>query len=309
MNTARLSLLALSLLACAPMPFAGAQAAEPVRVKALGSFADFMSPEDYPAVALRFGMTGITGYSLTVDQTGNPRRCDIAKSSGFDVLDAATCQRLMAKARFSPGRDAAGKAVGGTYAGRVTWILPGNGTFRESEMFASLVFSIDRTGAITSCRMVVHVPTNTSAPPNVVCGKEMGTPPPPLGLELRGNYQGAIAEVEFQQGIAFTPALRERLLAPAPGYEQRALNVYHFTVGRDGTVGQCRYEEQRGSGQWALDFCTQARGKKYDPPFSAFDKDGVAQGWHVMRIVLKNAGEAALRDVTSPSSMAPQADP
>lgn len=290
MKTARRSVIVLALLACAPIALAGARAAAPVPAKALGSFADIMSTEDYPSVALRFGMVGTTVYSLAVDTAGVPRRCDIVKSSGFDVLDTATCQRLMARARFSPARDAARKPVESFYTGRVTWTMPDDGTAPRGETAGSLLLSIDRTGTVTACRMVIHVPTSSAVAPGLPCGEAGGLPPPALGLQLRGNYEGASAEVEYQEGIAFTPALRERLLAPMPGYEQRALNVYHFTVGRDGKVGQCSYQEQRGSGQWVQDFCTMARGTRYDPPFSAFDKDGVAQGWSIMRIVLKSGG-------------------
>jgi len=42
-------------------------------------------------------------------------------------------------------------------------------------------------------------------------------------------------------------------------------------------------------GQLAIDYCLQARGKNFDPPFSALDKDGVASGWHIMRVLLKTA--------------------
>lgn len=287
MKTARLALLILTALACSPI---ASRAAEPVRVTPLGSFQDVIGIDAYPMVALRHGMAGTTAYSLTIDPTGVPSRCDITGSSGFDVLDAATCQQLMAKARFSPGRDAAGKPLGGTYLGRVTWKVPDGLISRESEMFASLLFSIDRSGAITACRMLVHVPTPKRLSPDVPCGTEASLPPPSLGMALRGSDQRPLVEVEYRGGVAFTPALRAQILAPMPGYEQRALNIYHFTVGRDGKVGQCSYEEQRGDAQWVQDVCRQIRGKIYDPPSAAFDKDGVAQGWQVVRMLVKEAG-------------------
>lgn len=102
--------------------------------------------------------------------------------------------------------------------------------------------------------------------------------------------KGPSVEIEYPRGLAFTPALRARLVAPMPGHVQRALNIYRFTVDRDGKMVQCGYEEQRGSGQWAESFCGEARNERYDPPFSAFDKDGVAQGWYIMRIVTKTGG-------------------
>ncbi|KRB85445.1 hypothetical protein ASE00_01210 [Sphingomonas sp. Root710] len=283
-------MLILSALSGLPMGVTAAQAAEPVRVTPLGSFRDVIDIDAYPAVALRHDMEGTTAYSLTIDATGVPSRCDIASSSGFDVLDAATCAQLMAKARFAPGRDAAGKPVGGTYTGRVTWAIPDDGSSREGEMFASLLFSIDRSGAITACRMLVHAPTPKRLSPDVPCGTEVSLPPPRLGMALRGNDQRPSVDVEYRGGTAFTPALRARILEPMPGYEQRALNIYHFTVGRDGKAGQCSYAEQRGDAQWAQDGCTQIRGKIYDPPAPAFGADGVAQGWRIVRMLVKKAG-------------------
>jgi hypothetical protein len=110
-------------------------------------------------------------------------------------------------------------------------------------------------------------------------------------MEFRRKYRGSSAEVEIQRADAFTPDLRARILSPLPGYEQRGLNIYHFTVTKDGKLGQCSYEEQRGSEYLAADYCAQASGKTYDPPFSAFDKDGIANGWHIVRVLLKTGGQ------------------
>jgi hypothetical protein len=113
--------------------------------------------------------------------------------------------------------------------------------------------------------------------------------PPALGQEFRGNFQGPSADVEVQLADVFTPALRARVLSAMPDYEQRGLNIYRFTVTSDRKIGQCRYEEQRGSDLLATDFCLAATREIFDPPFSAFDKDGVASGWHIMRVLLKTS--------------------
>ena len=86
--------------------------------------------------------------------------------------------------------------------------------------------------------------------------------------------------------------MRERVLAPMPGYEQRGLNIHQFTVTSDGKIGQCRYEEQRGSEFLAEDFCKEAQDVVFDPPFSAFDKDGTAKGWSITRVMLKTGKPA-----------------
>jgi TonB family protein len=287
MTAARLSLLALSMLAGAHSAFAKTPASVSAAATPLGSPGDWIGSGDYPATALRFDMTGVTVFRLAVDATGKPSRCDIVESSGFDVLDTATCQRLMGNARFSPSRDRSGKPMEGTYSNRVRWVMPLGARPPVSERFASMLLSIDQTGTVTSCRFVFHVPAEAAMSAENPCKQALNSQPPALGLEFRGSFQGPSADVEIQLADVFTPALRARVLSPMPGHEQRALNIHQFTVTNDGKIGQCSYEEQRGSELLATDFCLEARRENFDPPFSAFNKDGVASGWHIMRVLLK----------------------
>lgn len=289
MKVARLSLLALSMLAGIDAPFAKAPASVPVTATPVGSPGDWIGSGDYPATALRFDMTGVTVFRLVVDPAGKPSRCDIVESSGFDTLDTATCQRLIANAHFSPARDRAGKPIEGTYSNRVRWVMPPGAQLPVTERFASMLLSIDQAGNVTSCRTIVHLPTEAATPAGNACEQALKSMPPAFGREFRGNFQGVSADVEFQLADAFTPALRARVLSPMPGYEQRGLSIYRFTVGSDRKIGQCRYEEQRGSDLLATDFCLAATREIFDPPFSAFDKDGVASGWHIMRVLLKTS--------------------
>lgn len=287
MDAIRLSLLPLFMLTCAHTAYAKTSEESPIGPLPAGSPGNWIGSDDYPAVALRFNMTGVTAFKLVVDPVGKPSRCDIVESSGFDVLDSATCQRLMANAQFTPLHNREGKPIEGTYSSRVKWVVPDGGAPAISESFGSMLLSIDQTGKVTSCRIVVHIPITKAASTEKPCGAGMQPPPPALAMEFRGNYQGASAEVEIQQADFFTPALRTRLLSPMLGYEQRALNVHRFKITKDGKLGQCSYEEQRGSQGLATNYCMEVRDRNFDPPFSAFDKDGVASGWHIARVLLK----------------------
>ncbi len=80
--------------------------------------------DDYPASAMFEEREGTTGFRLTVGADGLPTNCEITSPSGHDDLDATTCRLVMARARFTPGRDAAGKVVGGTYSNRIRWQIP-----------------------------------------------------------------------------------------------------------------------------------------------------------------------------------------
>ncbi len=287
MSIAKVSLLAWPLLAFSFVSFAKPVAQSSVEAMPLNSPGDWIGTGDYPATALRYKLTGTTAFRLTIDATGKPKRCDIVESSGYDILDNTTCRRLMSYARFLPALDRAGTAVEGTFTSGVRWALPESLETPVSETSTSMVISADPAGKITSCKLVLDgstLATDLSATP---CKSVMQSPPA-MGLELRGNYQGESAEIEYQQATVFTDALRDRVLAPKSGYEQRGLNVYRFTVITGGKIGQCEYKEQRGSEYLAHDFCAEAREQTFDPPFSSFNENGVATGWHIVRVLLKN---------------------
>jgi TonB family protein len=285
MRIATLPLLTLSLLIGAQSAFAKEHA--PAPATPVSSPGEWVRASDYPLTALRLEMTGTTAFRLSVDTAGSPSRCDIVQSSGFDMLDAATCQRLMANARFSPAHDRAGRPTEGTYSNRVRWTLPDSAKLPVSEHFASMLLSIDQAGNVTTCRFVPHVPNEAAATGENPCDQALKTHLSALGREFRGNFQGPSAEVEVRMGSVFTPALRASALAPKPGYEQRGLSIHRFTVTKDGEIAQCSYEELRGSEYLARDFCIMANREKFDPPFAAFGEDGTAKGWAITRVLLK----------------------
>ena len=69
------------------------------------------STADYPPEALKNGWEGDVVAELTVDATGKARDCTVAVSSGHKVLDDATCDVLIKRARFKPGQDKDGNPV------------------------------------------------------------------------------------------------------------------------------------------------------------------------------------------------------
>lgn len=75
----------------------------------------------YPKGSLANNEQGTVHYRVKIDSRGVPKQCEVTQSSGFERLDMATCNLLMSRARFTPGRDARGKASRSTYDGRVVW--------------------------------------------------------------------------------------------------------------------------------------------------------------------------------------------
>ncbi|EGD60677.1 TonB-like protein [Novosphingobium nitrogenifigens DSM 19370] len=283
--------LACAALGLAPAALAKAPApAFPSAPKPVGRAGEWITDDDYPAVAVRNHMIGTTRFLAMVDATGKPTHCEIVDSSGFDVLDAATCHAIMERARFSPARDPHGQAVAGDYSNRIRWQIPQMGPVVVSEHFESMLLVIDKSNKITSCRARVHVHPTEAPESERPCGYGAQPPPSAAMAVLRGSDPRDTIDVEFQAGDAFTPALRTRMVSPVPGYTQSVLNVYHYTVNRSGKVEKCDYEEQRGNEHFAYDYCLESYAQTFDPPFSAFDKNGLAEGWHVARYLVKTGG-------------------
>ena len=78
---------------------------------------------DYPRLARRNDLSGVTRAALTVSRKGRVTRCAIARSSGHAILDAQTCRIAVARMRLSPALDAAGKPVEADVVLPVVWVL------------------------------------------------------------------------------------------------------------------------------------------------------------------------------------------
>lgn len=90
----------------------------------LGDPASWITAADYPAGQLTNGEAGLTRYQLRVGANGLPVQCFSIASSGHWQLDTRVCNRIMSRARFTPGRDAAGNPAEGLYEGSHNWLAP-----------------------------------------------------------------------------------------------------------------------------------------------------------------------------------------
>lgn len=79
--------------------------------------------EDYPATMLVAGKQAVISFRLNVDAAGVPTACEIQRSYSDKQFDQITCAALMRRARFSPARDASGKAVPSYHLNKVRWIM------------------------------------------------------------------------------------------------------------------------------------------------------------------------------------------
>ena len=82
--------------------------------------------DDYPRAALRAEATGTTVVRFTVDGTGRLAKAEVVRSAGSSrehrLLDQ-TALRKLGECRFTPGRDAQGQPVGGSFEVEYVWRL------------------------------------------------------------------------------------------------------------------------------------------------------------------------------------------
>ena len=84
----------------------------------------YISPLDYPAEAIPQRAEGRVELTLAIDATGRLTACTVRKSSGWPVLDAATCRILLRRAKFNPARDAFGHPMSDVIETGIDWHMP-----------------------------------------------------------------------------------------------------------------------------------------------------------------------------------------
>lgn len=89
-----------------------------------GNPANWATSNDYPSRALREEREGTTGFRVSVGTDGKVIDCSITSSSGSPDLDAATCDNVRRRARFTPATDGDGNPTNGSYTNRIRWVIP-----------------------------------------------------------------------------------------------------------------------------------------------------------------------------------------
>jgi len=93
------------------------------RAAPTGNPAQWVTSEDYPQMAVRFGQQGMVAFRLSIDKNGAATACHIQQSSRPVEFDKLVCQALMRRARFQPALDKDGNAVASYYRSNVIFQL------------------------------------------------------------------------------------------------------------------------------------------------------------------------------------------
>jgi protein TonB len=75
---------------------------------AKGDLRTLFSADDYPAAAQSAGAQGTAQAEITIGTDGRVVGCSITRSTGNSSLDAATCNIIRRRAKYTPARDSNG---------------------------------------------------------------------------------------------------------------------------------------------------------------------------------------------------------
>ncbi|MCY1670753.1 energy transducer TonB [Novosphingobium sp. SL115] len=84
--------------------------------------AGWLRSGDYPAGALRSGVSSMVFFRLMVDADGSPASCHVQRGTMDASFQKLTCDLLMKRARFHPARDEKGGPVPSYYVESVRWL-------------------------------------------------------------------------------------------------------------------------------------------------------------------------------------------
>ena len=147
----------------------------PVGPAVIGNPGTWVQTYDYPSSALRNEQEGVVGFRVKVSPSGIVSTCEIVTTSGFPVLDEATCRLVTMRARFTPAIDEKGNATEGSYSSRVRWKIPrGNPPPKAGSTIVSLI--VEKDGSQTNCQII-------RADPGIIGPPVGSTPCSPIKFE------------------------------------------------------------------------------------------------------------------------------
>lgn len=242
----------------APPSVASAMAPVPA-IRARAFLPGFFSSDDYPATARRNGQSGIVSFSLAIDRDGRVTRCTVTTSSGSAALDHATCTIIQRRARFTPARDARGKAVEDFTTGRIRWDLPAPPPLPVADQHQRLVFTFDEGGKVSSCRVE---PVPAKPVPSGLCAR-MTDLAALVAAERTSSGAPKGSEAVIESGTLVGGAGAARRLGTGPGEKRLHLSAAAFDIDASGKVVRCA----AAHGTSRPDAVTASCAGKFQPTF------------------------------------------
>ncbi len=201
----------------------------PKPLKPLTSPGSWVTDDDYPPSAVRQGHDGTVAFQLQIDSTGLPAGCSVTHSSGYEELDQQVCSLLVQRARFSPARDASGKAVAAPYSGRFTWRMARSETFFQPGT-SRMEFELSSADILLNCRLgdkLLETAGQSCGPMTI------GTTAPGFASVGSGTHRRITTELFFEIGP------RKPMLYDTPGHVKISKRTALFQTDAEGKRVRC----------------------------------------------------------------------
>lgn len=220
-------------MAAGLMTAQGQPQAAPQPAQALQELHNYFSADDYPTQAQRRNAQGTVHFTLVIDRRGMPSRCAVDQSSDDPDLDRVTCEIMLRRARFSPARDARGRAVEGSVSSRVRWVLPEGAGPGLPFLPLRTVGRIVVTGEGISCDLTVAGQRIEPGTDGDRCSMFSGAETQEL---VRRLGPGAVVTMVVDIAPVESPPSAEE---PAWG-DLKIESTARFSVATDGRIMECR---------------------------------------------------------------------
>lgn len=114
-----------------------------------------ITASDYPPSALAARKEGTVVVAFLIAAHGSVTKCQIAQTSGSDVLDARTCEIIVQRFHFNPALNASGQAIEEWRTQKVGWKLPAmNDRYANATRKAELLVDIGKDGTVEGCEVL-----------------------------------------------------------------------------------------------------------------------------------------------------------
>ncbi|PXA84170.1 hypothetical protein DMC47_41105 [Nostoc sp. 3335mG] len=206
---------------------------------------NWVSPDDYPAKAMADRTQGDVAFRVAIDANGKPDACGILNSSGSQELDIATCESVLANARFKPAIGQDGKPIRAYYSSVVRWTLPDDAMPWESAaVFVHIELNGD--GSVINC---TEGPSKASR-----IGGCMAFGRAALLSQVVASPLAKLRSIEirFVQDTSGGPAAADPIPA---GALRNIIGRWTLVVNPAGKIESCRKEENNSPANLMLDFC------------------------------------------------------
>lgn len=241
-----------------PLP----DATEPaVRAASSQPLPQLFSTADYPLAALRYAQQGTVAFAVAIDPTGRVTACSVTQGSGSISLDRATCSIIQRRARFTPARDAVGRAVEDRFAGRVRWVLPAEPPIPFADHKLALVFTIDASGAVARCR----VEASFARPDNDQRCSSMLPEARSIAAAAAKTIAITNRELVLQEGVVVSGIAETRNFGRGPGETRGMLLALLLEVDETGTIVRCAIADESMNRQRADKGCEDSLKRKFMP--------------------------------------------